>query len=142
MAEQLGALLLDAGRLLDRTPAQAAVEVIGARPGETGVRRAQEREQVAPRSAERGEAEHPEERMAERGAAEWDGSFERERNAERAEHRLERTAPALDARQHHCDLLRRLAGAQEREDLVGDELERASSPRPRGSERRPRAAEA
>ena len=48
------------------------------------------------------------------------------RHAERAERRLERRAPAVDAREDDADALRRDAAAQQREQLLADELERAA----------------
>src|SRR3954453_3561172 len=56
-------------------------------------------------------------------------AVDRIRNAERAECGLERSAQALDARADDADALGRRAGAQQREDLLSDELQGAARPR-------------
>ena len=93
---------------------------------EPGVRRAQEREQVAPPPVEPGVAQQREQRLPERRLAEPQPPFERVGHAERREGRVERRAPALERRADDRDLVRRRAVAQQREDLVRDELERAA----------------
>ena len=53
----------------------------------------------------------------------------RVRDAERAERGLERRAQAVDARADDADALRRRAAAEQREQLLADELERAARAR-------------
>src|SRR5918994_2671271 len=126
MAEELLAFLLDASRVGDRPSAQPALEKVDAVAWKARIRRAQEGEEVASLSAVREEAQEPEQRVAERRAAERHRPLERVRDAEGAEDSLERGAPPLDVGGYDCDPLGRFSCPKEREDLVGDELERAA----------------
>src|SRR5688572_30226632 len=90
------------------------------------------------------EAQEREQRLAERGLADPDPPFDRVRHAERAERGLELCPHPVDAGTDDEDLFGRRAAADELQDLVGDELERA--PRTgsleetdRAVERRPRS---
>ena len=67
--------------------------------------------------------------MTERRLREPHLAVDRVRNAERAERGLERRAPALDARADDPDRLRRRPGAQQREQLLADQLQRAARTR-------------
>ena len=72
------------------------------------------------------EAQQGQQRLPEGGLAQPDPPFDREGDPERAEHRLERRAPALDRRDDEGDLLRRRARRDELPDLLGGQLERAA----------------
>src|SRR5207248_3060176 len=84
---------------------------------------------IAARPAEPGEAEHRGERVAERRLREPDLAVDGVRNAERPERSLERRTPTLDARTDDPDALSGRARAQEVEQLLADELERAARTR-------------
>ena len=94
---------------------------------EPRVRRAQEGEQVAPLAVEPGVAQQREQRLAERRLAEPQPALERVGHAERREGGVER-APASGRATGRRSRSRRgiRAGAQQREHLVRDELERAA----------------
>ncbi len=98
------------------------------RAGQPGERRAQEGVEVVAVSAEPLEAEEREQRAAESGLAETNAPLERVRDAQPAECRLERRADAVECRADEHDLLRRDPRAQQVEQLLGDELERAALP--------------
>ncbi len=91
---------------------------------EAGIGRPQEREQVAPAAAEPRVADDREQRTTEGRVRRPERPVERVGDAERTEGRLQWRAQALDRRADDQDLLRRRAGAEELEDLVGDQLER------------------
>jgi hypothetical protein len=61
MAEKSLGFLDDAGGILDPAAAKPALDEVGARAGEAGEPRTQEREQIATASTEPGEAQQPEE---------------------------------------------------------------------------------
>ena len=121
---QLLDLLLDPGGGVDRASAQTALEEVDVPAREPGVRRAQEREQVAPLAVQPRVAQQAQKRLAERRLAEPHPALDRVRNAESDERGVERRAPAVDRRADDGDLLGRRARAQEREHLVGEQLER------------------
>ena len=93
---------------------------------EAGIGGPQEREQVAPAAAEPRVADDREQRTTEGRMRRPERPVERVGNAERTEGRLQGRAQALDRRADDQDLLRRRAGAEELEDLVGDQLERGA----------------
>src|SRR5439155_22452864 len=95
-AAELLRLLLDPGRGVHRPATEPTLEEVDACAREAGVRRAEEREQLLARAAEPREAQEREERLPERGLREPRPLLQRVRDAERAEHRLERRAPAVE----------------------------------------------
>ena len=127
VAEPLG-LLLDAVGRVDGAAAQTAFGEVDARPSDARVRRAEKGVQLAPAAPEPGEAEQREQRVPERRRREAQPRLDRERDAERRERRLERCPPALDRRDDDRDRLGRRAVAQQTEQLVADELDRAPGP--------------
>ena len=126
LAAQLRDDLLDALVPRDRAPAQPPFEVVGMRTGDPGVRRAEEAEELAPSAAVPVVVEQPEQRLAERRSVEPEAPFDRVGDAERAECGLDRAPVALQRGDDERDLLGRGAGAEQREQLLGHELERAS----------------
>src|SRR5581483_6599847 len=98
------------------------------RAGEAGVGRAEEREELPPAAVRPDVAQELQERMPERCRAEARTRLEGVRDAEAAEHRLERRPPFGERRRHERDPLRRDAAADEGDELVRDELERAAAP--------------
>src|SRR5205085_10521009 len=129
LAAELRDLLLDPLGLRDAAPAQATFEEVDVVAREPRVRRAQEREQLAPLAVKPGVAEQREQGLPERRLAEPQPALDRERHAERRERRVERGAPAVERRADDRDLVRRRAVAQQAEDLVREELERAANAR-------------
>ena len=90
---------------------------------EPRVRGAQEGEQVAPVALQPGVAQQRQQRLPERRLAEAQAALERVRDAERREGRVERRAPAFERGADDRDLVGLGAGAQQREQLLGDELQ-------------------
>ena len=125
-AVQLLPLLDDAVGGLHRAAAQPPLDEVDVAALEPGERRAQEREELAARPAEPREAQQRRQRLAERRLVDANLAVDRVRDAERAERGLERCANAVDARADDADLLRRRPAAEEREQLLADELERAA----------------
>ena len=64
--------------------------------------------------------------MPERSRAEPRAGRDRVRDADAAEHRLERSTPAVERRRDERDLLGRCAGADQVQQLLTDELEHAA----------------
>ena len=123
---QLLGLLLDARRRMDRPAAQTTLDVVDGRAPKTGIRAAQEREELAPARVPPRVPQELEQRVADRRRAEPHPRLDRVRHVERSEHGLERAAPGVDRRRDERDLLRADTGANELEQLVTDELERAA----------------
>ena len=123
---QLLAFLDDPLRRLHGAPAQPALDEVDVAALEARERRAEEREELAARPAEPREAQERRQRLAERRLRDAHLAVDRVRDAERAERGLERRAHAVDARADDADLLRRRSGAEQREQLFADELERAA----------------
>src|SRR5207248_8157374 len=96
-AEPLG-LLLDAGRRLDRPPAEPPFDEVDARPRQAREGRAEEGEEVAAAALEPREPEQRQERVAERRLPEPEPVLDGGGHAEGRERRLERRAPALERR--------------------------------------------
>ena len=117
---------VDALRRCDPAAAQASLDVVGVRAGEPGVRRADVAEELAPAAAEPGEAEQRQQRAPVRRGLEAGRRLDGVRDAERAEGGLERRLEAVDRRADDADPLGRRAAADQLEDLVADELERAA----------------
>ena len=112
---------------------------------EPRVRGAQEGEQVSPVALQPGVAQQRQQRLPERRLAEAQAALERVRDAECCEGRVERRAPAFERRADDRDLVGLGAGAQQREQLLGDELQgpaqaRALEEADRPVELRPRAS--
>jgi len=74
----------------------------------------QEAEEIAAVAREPGEPEQPQGRAAEERLREPHAAVDRERDSRRPEHRVERSAPAVEGRADERDLLRRRAGAHRR----------------------------
>ena len=128
LAELLG-LLLDAGCGLDRTTAQPALDEVDGRAGQPGVGRAQVREELPALAVGPGVAQKLQEGVPERRRAEARARLDGVGHAECPEHRLERRAPAVERRRDERDLLGRCAAADQLEQLVADELQRAAGAR-------------
>ena len=111
-AELLG-LLLDARRGEDRPTAQPSFDEVDRRAGEARVGRAEVGEQLAALAVCPRVAKELQERVPERRRAEPRARLDRVRHAERAEHRLERRAPAVERRRDERDLLGRRAAADQ-----------------------------
>ena len=126
LAAQLRHLLLHPFRLGDAAPAQPAFEEVDVVPRQPRVGRAQEGEQVAPLAVEPRVAQQREQRLAERRLAQPQPALERVGHAERREGRVQRGPPAVERRADDRDLVSGSAVAQQRKDLVRDELERAA----------------
>ena len=126
LAQLLG-LLLDARGRVDRASAQAALDVVDGRAREAGVRRAQEREELAAARVRPRVAQQLQQRVPER---------RRCRAARATRPRTGRRAPPstvssgarqrVERRRDERDLLGGGAGAEQLEQLVADELERAA----------------
>src|SRR5207253_11387658 len=125
LAQPLG-LLLDPLGGVDGAAAEPSLDEVDARARQARVRAAQGSDQLAPAAAGPREAEEREERVAERRLCKPAPLFELVRDAERAEHGLERRAPALERRADDADAFGRRARANEREQLLADHLERAA----------------
>ena len=125
LAKLLG-LLLDACGGVDRATAQAAFDEVDGRTGEARVGRAEVGEQLAALPVGPRVAKELQERVPERRRPEPRTRLDRVRHAERAEHRLERRAPAVERRCDERDLLGRRAAADQLEQLFADQLERAA----------------
>ena len=126
-AVQLLAFLDDPVGRLHGAAAQASFDEVDGTALDAGERRAQEREEIAARAAEPREAEQRDERLAERRLREAHLAVDRIRDAERPERRLERSAQARSTLGQMTPIaLGRRAGAQEREQLLADELERTA----------------
>src|SRR6185437_9282543 len=108
----------------------APLEEVDVHPRQAGIRRAQEREQLAAPAVEPGVAKQREQRLPERRLPQPQPALERVRDAERRERRVERRAPALERGADDRDLLGGRAVAEQREDLVRDQLERAADAGP------------
>ena len=121
-------LLLDPFRRLDGASAQAPLEEVDVLPREARVGRAEEGVEVAAAAAEPREPQDAEQRLPEWNPVEARVGLERIRDPERPERRLERRLPALERGADDPDLFRRHAGAQEREQLVADDLESTARP--------------
>ena len=119
-------LLLDDVARGDGASAQPPFEEVDVRAREAGEGRAEERVEVAAAALLPGEAEQRQQGLPERRLAEPEPALDGEGDAERAEHRLDRGARALDGRDHERDLLQRDAGGGELPNLLRDELERAA----------------
>ena len=129
MAQHLESLLLHPRRLRDGATAQASLHEVGPGSRQPRVGRAEEREEVAPGAPEPREAEESGQSMPESGLRKRDAALDRVGDSQRSEGRLERRPVALDAGADDRDLLGGKAGAQERQDLVTDELERPTGAR-------------
>src|SRR4029079_2927447 len=105
-------------------PAQAALEEIGGRAGQAGVRRAQEREQVAPVAVEPRITDKGEQGLAGRRLPQPDTPLERVRDAECREGGVEGRPPVVQTWADDGDLLRGGSGAEQTQHLLGDELQR------------------
>src|SRR5215203_2522276 len=106
--------------------AQAPFEIVDVRAGQPGKRRAQECVEVVTVSAQPFEAKEGEQRAAEGRLAQANAALEGVRDTQRAERSLEWRADTVQRRADEHDLLCRNAGAQQVEQLFGDELERAA----------------
>ena len=126
VAEEPLGLLDDARRILDRPPAEPALDEVRFAAGEARVRRAQVREEVSPTSAEPGEAEQPEKRAAEGRAPERNPALVRVRDAQRSESRLEGRADAVEGRDDDGDLVSGHSAPDQRQDFLARELERGA----------------
>src|SRR5207247_6239150 len=101
-----------------------ALEEVGVRAREPRVRRAQEREEVAPLAIEPRVAQQAQQRLAEGGLAETDAALERVRHAECREGGVESGAPAVERGTDDRDPLGGGSCAQQLEDLVRQQLQR------------------
>ncbi len=128
LAQALG-LLLDAARLVHRTAAKPALGEVDARARHRGVRAAQEGIELTAAAAHPREPQERHERVPEGRVGEAHRGLDRVRDAEGSEHGLERRAPALHGRDEERDGLGRRSGAENAEELVRDELDRAAEPR-------------
>ena len=126
LGAELQDLLLDACRRAHRAAAEPSLEEVRVPAGQARVGRAEEREEVAAVSVEPGVAEEREQRLAERRLSEADAAFQRIRHTKGREGGVECSAPAVEARADDADLLGRRAGAEQPENLLGDELERSA----------------
>ena len=145
LAAELGNLLLHARARDHAATAQTPFEEIDVVASEPRVRGAQEGEQVSPVALQPGVAQQRQQRLPERRLAEAQAALERVRDAECCEGRVERRAPAFERRADDRDLVGLGAGAQQREQLLGDELQgpaqaRALEEADRPVELRPRAS--
>ena len=114
---------------MHRPATEPTLEEVDACAREAGVRRAEEREQLLARAAEPREAQEREEGVPERGLRDAWPLLERVRDTERAEDGLERRAPALERIADDRDRVGRGAAADQLEELLGHELERAARAR-------------
>ena len=128
-AAQLLRLLDDALRRLDCASTQPSLDEVDGAPLQSGEGRAEVGEEIAPRAAEPREAQHRGKRMTERRLREPHLAVDRVRDTEGGERGLQRRAAALDARADDPDRLRRNPRAQQREQLLADQLERAAGAR-------------
>ena len=122
-------VLLDAIGGFDAPAPEAALEEVDVRPAQPGVRGAQVSVEVAPSAAEPGEPEQCQKSLAVGRAIEPEAALDRIRHSERSERGLEWRLPAVERRTHDGDPLGPHAAADQLQQLLRHELERASRPR-------------
>src|SRR5262249_49922107 len=120
----LVALLLHSLERSNGAAAEPSFDEVDAPALETRVRRTKEREQLGAIAPKPGEPEQREQRGPERRLTEPQPLLHRNRQTEGGEHGVERCTPSFDGVADNGDRLRVGAGADQRNDLLRDELER------------------
>ncbi len=120
-------LLLGALARLDGAASEPALDPVDARSGEARIGRAEETVQLTPPAALPGKPEQRQQGAPELGLVESDLPLDRVGHAEGAERGLERCPIPLDAGADEGNLLRARVRADQRQQLLGDALERPTA---------------